>query len=54
MSDRIFLLGASLFVLCAITLSTQMQAVATASNTISDVNFNSPFDNTLNLRNPSS
>lgn len=53
MSNRIFLLGVSLFVLLStIALSTQMQAVATAANTISDVNFNSPFDNTFNLGNP--
>jgi hypothetical protein len=52
MSNRIFLLGASLFVLYAIALSTQMQAVATAANTIRDVNFNSPFDNTYDLGNP--
>jgi plastocyanin len=53
MSNRIFLLGVSLFVLLyTIALSTQMQAVATAANTISDVNFNSPFDNTFNLGNP--
>jgi len=53
MSNRIFLLGVTLFVLLyTIALSTQMQAVATAANTISDVNFNSPFDNTFNLGNP--
>ena len=54
MSNRIFLLGSSLFVLLyTVALSTQMQAVATAANTISDVvNFNSPFDNTFNLGNP--
>ncbi len=53
MSNRVFLLGVSLFVLLyTIALSTQMQAVATAANTISDVNFNSPFDNTFNLGNP--
>jgi hypothetical protein len=44
MSNRIFLLGVSLFVLYTIALSTQMQAIATAVNTISDANFNSPFD----------
>jgi plastocyanin len=52
MSNRIFLLGASLFVLYTIALSTQMQAIATAANTIRDVDFNSPFDNTLNLGSP--
>src|SRR5215218_10231432 len=55
MNIRIFLLGASLFVLCTIASSTQMQAtVATEANTIKGVvvNFNSPFDNTFNLGNP--
>ena len=53
MSNRIFLLGASLFVLYTIVLSTQMQAIAaTAANTIRDVDFNSPFDNTYYLGNP--
>ena len=52
MSNRIFLLGAILFVLYTIALSTQMQTVATAANTIRDVDFNAPFDNTLNLGSP--
>jgi plastocyanin len=55
MNIRIFLLGASLFVLCTIASSTQMQAtVATEANTIRGVvvDFNSPFDNTFNLGNP--
>src|SRR5215203_6494950 len=55
MNIRIFLLGASLFVLCTIASSTQMQAtVATEANTIKGVvvDFNSPFDNTFNLGNP--
>jgi plastocyanin len=53
MSNRIFLLGASLFVLYTIVLSTEMQAtVATAANTIRDIDFNSPFDNTYDLGNP--
>ena len=56
MSNRIFLLGANLFVLYTvlytIALSTQMQAIATTANTIRDVDFNSPFDNTLNLGSP--
>lgn len=52
MSNRIFLLGASLFVLYTIALSTQIQTIATAANTIRDVDFNSPFDNTLNLGDP--
>src|SRR5829696_7345762 len=55
MSIRIFLLGASLFVLCTIASSTEMQATfATAADTIRDVvvNFNSPFNNTYDLGNP--
>ena len=55
MNIRIFLLGASLFVLCTIASSTEMQTtVATEANTIRGVvvNFNSPFDNTFNLGNP--
>src|SRR5215211_3494455 len=55
MNIRIFLLGASLFVLCTIASSTQMQAtVATEANTIRGVvvDFNSPFDNTFNLGKP--
>ena len=52
MRNRIFLLGASLFVFYTIALSTPMQAVATGANTIRDVDFNSPFDNTFNLGNP--
>ncbi len=45
MGNRILLLGASLFILCTIALSAQMQALATAANIIRDVDFNSPFDN---------
>ena len=53
MRNRIFLLGANLFVLYTIALSTQMQAIATAANTIRDVvDFNSPFNNTYDLGSP--
>jgi plastocyanin len=53
MSNKIlFLLGASLFVLYTIVLSTQMQAIATTVNTSRDVDFNSPFNNTYDLGNP--
>ena len=55
MSNRIFLLGASLFILYAIVLSTQMQAISTESNAIREdviVDFNSPFNNTYDLGNP--
>jgi hypothetical protein len=53
MSNRIFLAGASIFVLYAIALSPQMQAAATAANTIRDVDFNSPFEgNTYDLGRP--
>ncbi len=52
MNIRILLLGTNLFVLYTIVLSTQMQAIATAANTIRDVDFNSPFDNTYDLGNP--
>jgi len=53
MSKRIFLLGASLFVLYTIAFITQMQAVATTANTIRNVvDFNSPFNNTYDLGNP--
>ena len=52
MRNRIFLLGASLFVFYTIALSTPLQAVATQQTLIRDVDFNSPFDNTFNLGNP--
>jgi plastocyanin len=53
MNNKIlFLLGASLFVLYTIVLSTQMQAIATTVNTSRDVDFNSPFNNTYDLGNP--
>ena len=42
--QQLLLVGGSLFILCTIVLS-PMQAVASAANTIRDVNFNSPFDN---------
>ena len=42
--QQLLLVGGSLFVLCTIVLS-PMQAVASAANTIRDVDFNSPFDN---------
>ena len=51
MGNRTILLGASLFVLYTIVLY-PMQAVATSANTIRDVDFNSPFDNTYDLGNP--
>jgi len=51
MTNRTLLLIASLFVLYTIALS-QMQAVATTTNTIRDVDFNSPFDNTYDLGKP--
>jgi hypothetical protein len=52
MSNGIPLLGASLFVLYTIVLFTQTQANATAANTIIDIDFNSPFNNTYDLGNP--
>lgn len=55
MSNYIMLLlGTGLLVLYTIVLSTQTQAIATATNTSRDVivDFNSPFDNTFNLGNP--
>jgi plastocyanin len=52
MSNGILLLGASLFVLYTIVLFTQTQATATAANTIIDIDFNSPFNNTYDLGNP--
>jgi hypothetical protein len=39
------LVGGSLFVLCTIALSQMEVGVASAANTIRDVDFNSPFDN---------
>jgi hypothetical protein len=50
--QQLLLVGGSLFVLCTIVLS-PMQAVASAANTIRDVDFNSPFDNNIyNLGKP--
>lgn len=51
MSNRIFLAVGTLFVLSTIALS-QMQAASDAANTIRDVDFNSPFDNTYDLGEP--
>jgi plastocyanin len=52
MSNGRLLLGASIFVLCTIASSTQTQATATVANTIIDIDFNSPFNNTYDLGNP--
>jgi hypothetical protein len=47
------LLIASLFIICTIAISqTQGGGVASAANTIRDVNFNSPLNNTYDLGNP--
>jgi hypothetical protein len=51
MRNRIFLAAGTLFVLSTIALS-QMQADSDAANTIRDVDFNSPFDNTYDLGKP--
>jgi hypothetical protein len=53
MTDRALLLVASLFVLCTIVLS-QMQGggIVDAANTIRDVDFNSPLNNTYDLGKP--
>jgi hypothetical protein len=53
MTDRALLLVASFFVLCAIALS-QMQGggIVDAANTIIDIDFNSPFNNTYDLGSP--
>jgi hypothetical protein len=45
MSNRIFLAVGTLFVLSTVALS-QMQGASDAANTIRDVDFNSPFDDT--------
>jgi hypothetical protein len=50
MGNSILLVGESLFVFYTIALS-QVQAVA-AANTIKDVDFSSPFDNTYDLGKP--
>jgi hypothetical protein len=51
MSNRIFLAVGTLFVLSNITLS-QMQAASDAANTIRDLDFNSPTDDTSGLSKP--
>jgi hypothetical protein len=51
MSNRIFLAVGTLFVLSTVALS-QMQAASDAANTIRDVDFNSPFDDTYDLGKP--
>jgi hypothetical protein len=51
MGNRIILLGAIIFVLYTIALS-QIPVVAASTNTIRDVDFNSPLNNTYDLRNP--
>ena len=51
MSNRTKLLGAIIFVLYTIALS-QIPAVAASTNTIRDVDFNSPLNNTYDLGNP--
>jgi hypothetical protein len=52
MDKRILLLGASIFVLYTIALSPQIQAVAASANTVRDVDFNSPLNNTYDLGTP--
>jgi hypothetical protein len=51
MSNRIFLAVGTLFVLSTVALS-QMQAASDEANTIRDVDFNSPFDDTYDLGEP--
>jgi hypothetical protein len=51
MGNRIILLGAIIFVLYTIALS-QIPVVAASTNTIRDVDFNSPLNNTYDLGNP--
>jgi hypothetical protein len=51
MSNRIFLAVGTLFVLSTVALS-QMQAASDAANSIRDVDFNSPFDDTYDLGKP--
>jgi hypothetical protein len=51
MGNRIKLLGAIIFVLYTIALS-QIPPVAAPTNTIRDVDFNSPLNNTYDLGNP--
>ena len=52
MTDRALLLIASLFVLCTIALSQMQGGIVDAANTIRDVDFNSPLNNTYDLGNP--
>jgi hypothetical protein len=42
----------SLFVLCTILFSQMQAVVAVSANTIKDVDFSSPFDNTYSLEKP--
>jgi hypothetical protein len=51
MGNRIIPLGAIIFVLYTIALS-QIPAVVASTNTIRDVDFNSPLNNTYDLGNP--
>jgi hypothetical protein len=51
MGNRIIPLGAIIFILYTIALS-QIPAVVASTNTISDVDFNSPLNNTYDLGNP--
>ena len=51
MGNRTIPLGAIIFVLYTIALS-QISAVAASANTIRDVDFNSPLNNTYDLGNP--
>jgi hypothetical protein len=51
MGNRIILLGTIIFVLYTIALS-QIPVVAASTNTIRDVDFNSPLNNTYDLGNP--
>jgi hypothetical protein len=52
-NTALLVVGVSLFVLCTVTLS-QMEGggVASAANTIRDVDFNSPLNNTYDLGEP--
>jgi hypothetical protein len=51
MGNRIIPLGAIIFILYTIALS-QIPAVVASTNTIRDVDFNSPLNNTYDLGNP--
>ncbi|MDQ3853953.1 MAG: hypothetical protein M3299_14095 [Thermoproteota archaeon] len=52
MTNKGLLLTATLFVLCTIALPQMQGGVVDAANTIRDVNFNSPLNNTYDLGNP--